>query len=401
MKISGLTNLPILILVILIMSIPPTPGNSKEPNSSKKEEISGIFFVSQTGQIGCSYYSDYWKKDRGKIRFFSIEGGKEINLILFDPRETANLIASSHDGKLIGVASFVWGEQILGGHQNIGIGCYSLSESKWLWRTNWPDWEETGKDFIKDVIFTQDDKKIIAVGNRSVFIYDARTGHVLKRWRDPFKDYLNWRFKATKVALSANGRYLVIWQEYHPWHLNDFLFWFLVNREVTVWDVEQYRLVARWKRPKTLYWGGYLSDEVIFGSWDGYIRIWSISEQKILRKWKAHWGREGYDRYAYSSRLMALTVSQDGKYIATKGFGVDRHGEHDFVKNVIKIWNLETGKFIHEFTDIEYGSIGKYRMVFSPDSRYFAFDHNGKLCLYDTQTWKEKWCVGSSTEHKD
>ncbi len=67
---------------------------------------------------------------------------------------------------------------------------------------------------------------------------------------------------------------------------------------------------------------------------------------------------------------------------------------------MIKIWNLETEKFIQEFMDIEYGVIGKYRMVFNPDSRYFAFDQNKKLCQYDTQTWKEKWCVPSLEEGK-
>lgn len=377
-----------------------TVGYCKEPNSSKKEAISYIFFVPPTGQLGCFYYG---MEGRGKIRFFSIEDGIGINLILLNPRETADLIASSHDGKLIGVATFVWGDQISSGLQNIRIGCYSLAENKWLWRANWQDFslEEIRKDFIQDMIFTQDDKKIIAVGKRSVFIYDSRTGEVLKKWIEPLKDYPLWRFNFTKAAFTVNGRYLVIWQEYEPWHLNDFLFWFMVNREVTVWDVEQYRLVARWRKPKELYWGGSLSDEVIFGSADGYIRIWSISKQKMKRKWKAHWGREGYDRYAYSSRLMALTVSQDWKYIGTKGFGVDRRGEHDFVKNVIKIWNLVTEKFIHEFTGIEYGVIGKYCMVFSPDSKYFAFDQKGNLCLYDTQTWQEKWCVSSSAGAKD
>lgn len=127
---------------------------------------------------------------RGKIRFFSIEDGKEINLILLGARESANRIASSHNGGLIGVASFVWGEQISSGFQSIGIGCYSLTENKWLWRANWPDWEETRKDSIQDVIFTQDDKKIIAAGMRSIFVYDARTGEVLKRWRDPLRTIL-------------------------------------------------------------------------------------------------------------------------------------------------------------------------------------------------------------------
>lgn len=384
-------------------SISLTVGYCKEPNKSKKEAISYIFFVPQTGQLGCSHYSHYGRKDRGKITFFSIEDGEEINLILLGPRETANLIANSHDGKLIGVASSVWGEGISGELQNIGIGSYSLAENKWLWRANWQDFslQEFRKDFTQDVTFTKDDKKIIAAGERSVFIYDASTGEILRKWREPLKDYPLLRFSFTRAAFTAHGRYLVIWQEYQPSHLKDFLFGFKANREVTVWDVEQYKLVARWRKPKELYWGGTLPNQVIFGSPDGYIRIWSISEQKILRKWKAHWGREGYEPYAYSSILMALTVSQDGKYIATKGYGVDKDGKHDPVKNVIKIWDLETERFIHEFTGIEYGVIGKYRMVFSPDSRYFAFDQKGELCLYDTHTWEEKWCIPTSTQGKD
>ena len=247
-------------------SILLSDGYCKEPGNNKKEEISKIFFVPQAGQIGCSYYSNYGRKDRGKIRFFPIEDGKEINLILLDIRESASRVASSHDGKLIGAASFVWSEQISSGSQSAGIGCYSLAENKWLWRANWPDWEETRKDFIKDVVFTQDDKKIIAVGERSVFIYDSRTGEILKKWREPLKEYPLLRFGFTRAAFAANNRYLVIWQEYQPSHLKDFLFWFMVNRNVTVWDLEQYKLVARWKRPKTLYWGGYLSDEFIFCS---------------------------------------------------------------------------------------------------------------------------------------
>lgn len=385
---------------IFTNSISLTVGYCKEPSGSKKEAISYLFFVPSTGLIGCSYFATSFK-ERGKISFFSIEEGKEINSILLDVGEDGGKTASSHDGKLIGIGSTVWGEQISSGLQSIRIACYSIAQNKWLWRANWPDWEETHKDVIQSVIFTRDDRRIVAAGKRSVVVYDATTGEVLRKWRDPFKDYPNWRFDVTQVAFSANGRYLVIWQEYKPWHLNDYLFWFMVNREVTVWDIQQDKLVARWRKPEELYWGGVLSDEVIFGSRDGYIRIWSISEQKMLRKWKAYWGRDGYNRYAYSSHLMALTVSQDGKYIATKGYGVDRPRDQDTVKNVIKIWNLETERFIREFADIEYGVFGKYPMVFSSDSRYFAFDQKGRLCLYDAQTWERKWCVPNAGGDKN
>lgn len=41
------------------------------------------------------------------------------------------------------------------------------------------------------------------------------------------------------------------------------------------------------------------------------------------------------------------------------------------------------------------------RSAFSPESKYFALERCGNLCLYDTQTWEEKWCVPTSTEGED
>jgi len=73
-----------------------------------------------------------------------------------------------------------------------------------------------------------------------------------------------------------------------------------------------------------------------------------------------------------------------------------------FQKGVsINIWNDATNKPIHEFVNgcssgLEMGD--DYPMVFHPDGKYFAFEQQGQLCLYDAQNWQGKWCVLSGPE---
>ena len=67
----------------------------------------------------------------------------------------------------------------------------------------------------------------------------------------------------------------------------------------------------------------------------------------------------------------------------------------------IKIWDYSTNKLLHEFVNVISSNLGMgsgYPMAFSLDGKHFALEQQGKLCLYDTQTWQEKWCVFSWPE---
>jgi hypothetical protein len=37
-------------------------------------------------------------------------------------------------------------------------------------------------------------------------------------------------------------------------------------------------------------------------------------------------------------------------------------------------------------------------VALSPDGKYFAFEQQGELRLYDAQNWQEKWCFLSWPE---
>jgi hypothetical protein len=69
----------------------------------------------------------------------------------------------------------------------------------------------------------------------------------------------------------------------------------------------------------------------------------------------------------------------------------------------IKVWDYATNRQAHEFRDVNPSHMmcSGYPMAFSPDGKYFAFERQGKLCLYETETWQEKWCVSSSAGTKD
>jgi WD40 repeat protein len=394
MKGFVLTNLWILVSVVLAATNLPFPAISMQQDTAKKAEIGYLFSVSNS-QIGCSYYG-LSHEDKAKINIFSIHDGKLIHSVLLNERESPDMIAASDDGDLIAVSYLIWKDRYA--LESYNIGCYSIQENRWLWKQKWADYlsYESGEDFIERVIFRSGGGKIVAIGIKTLVIYDARTGKVLEEWREPFRHYPVLRFGPTRTAFSPSGRYLVIWKEFHPIHLPQYLYRFRVNKEMTVWDIDEHKLVARWKKPQDQLCCAVFSPdekEIIFGSAEGYIRIWSVSEKKVVREWEAHRGKEGYKKYPYSSYFRALIISQDGKYLATKGATATGDGF------VVKIWDFVTGKLAHEIRDVSSGVVlGEPKMAFSPNGRYFAYAQNLYLwCLYDTQTWAEKWCVFSSS----
>ena len=392
MKEFVLTNLWIFVSVVLAITNLPLSAISMQQDTLKKAEIGYLFPVSNS-QIGCSYYG-LSREDKAKISLFSINDGKLTHSVLLNEGESPGVIAASDDGDLIGVTYLIWKDRYA--PESYNIGCYSIQESRWLWKEKWADYlsYESGEDFIERVIFRSGGRKIVATGIKTLVIYDARTGKVLDKWREPFKDYPVLRFGPIRSAFSPSGRYLIVWQEFHSIYLPNYLYRFRVNKEVTVWDIDQHKLVARWEKPQGQSCCAVFSPDekqIVFGSADGYIRIWSISEEKVVREWEAHRGKEGYKKYPHSSYFWALIISQDGKCLATKGATATGDG-YD-----VKIWDFMTGKLAHELRDVRSaGDFGKPKMAFSPNGKYFACAQDRYLwCLYDTQTWQEKWCVPS------
>lgn len=311
------------------------------------------------------------------IRFWSIESGELIRIIEFPENDGAVYLDASPDGNLLAC-------EVLNSASRDhpwGVACYSLTEMRWFWRKNWPK----RFDEPERVKFTPDGQRIITAGLKYIVIYDAKSGEELERFSEPLKGYSGVGLTINGRVLSPTGRYLVVWQEKPLMPDHNIIGGLLINRWVTVWDLENRRQIARWRKPGYKNCSATFSPDeknILFGSTDGYIRTWSIENREMIREWKIE--NQGFvDALIFSPKEYYLGVS---------------------VGNV-KICEYSDARVIHQFKRAGFPNIvgGGYPMTFASDDKYFALglDKRTKLCLYDTRTWERKWCIPSSVGAKD
>jgi WD40 repeat protein len=347
----------------------------RRPNS-----LRNISFIPQQALIAGAWSSG----TNGSVRFWSINDGKLKEVLDLGKGEWADALAVSNNGSLIAIALL---------HKN-AIACYSLPDKKWLWEVNW-----VGKGVVDNALrFAPDDRTVVVVGFRNIVTYDAQTGDVIKRQEDSkgfSAEFPNYRTRNN--AISPSARYAAFWQGNLE---HDEGWWSSRNIWVVVRDIENEKIIAKQEKIQEKYknCAAVLTPDeknLLLGSMDGYVRVWSIAEQKVIREWKAHWRdtKSSFRENPAPDAIHSLTFSPEGRYLATMGGNLF----------AIKIWDYETKKLIHEFDDVISSSLAMcsgYPMTFSPDGKFFAFEQQGQLCLYDTKTWEERWCVYSWPEDK-
>lgn len=315
------------------------------------------------------------------IQVWSLDDGRVSKSIRLGPKEGVESLAVSHDGDLFAVSTFL---------TNM-VGCYSLKEDKWLWKSKWV---ERSPFTAKKVLFLPGDRGIIAFGQKQYVIYDAKKGEITEAKNKPLDEYASLGVCGRFYAPSPSGRYIMVWQgKCNPGHgiLKRFLF---LNRKATIWDLQKDEPVSRWERTHEICAAAFSPDEkeIVIGSCDGHISVRALSDEKITRSWRAHIQAKYPDS---NSQLTAMVFSEDGRFLATYGMD-DWDG--------VRIWDYRKGKLIHEFNKVHgpsrFVDEATYPMAFSPDGKYFALEQQGRLCLYDTETWQEKWCVPSLEERK-
>lgn len=312
------------------------------------------------------------------IRVWSLDDGRLAKSIRLGPKEGVSSVAVSHDGNLIAVATFL----------TETVGCYSLKEDKWLWKSKWI---EKSPFKVKKVLFLPGDGAILAFGQKQYVIYDAKKGEVTETKGKPLDEYASLAVCGRFYTPSPSGRYIMVWQGLcNPGHgiLKRFL---SLNRKATIWDFQKDEPVARWERTHEICAAAFSPDEkeIVIGSCDGHVSVRSLSDEKVTRSWRAHIDVQYPDS---DYRLGAMVFSNHGRFLATYGAGGDGWGG-------VKVWDYREGRLIHEFHNMMYGrgfgDEATYPMAFSADGKYFALEQQGKLCLYETRTWEEKWCTPS------
>jgi WD40 repeat protein len=353
--------------------------NEKTVRPKRPNNLEKLYFIPQHDLIVGACGS----QPNGSIRFWSIDEARLKEVLDLGKGTWANSMVVSNNGSLI-VAS------LLGKRE---IACYSLTERKWLWRVLWV---EKGVAGIA-MQFSIDDRKVVVVGYRNIVTYNALTGVILERQEDS-RSFSNGfpRGRTRNNGISPSARYAAFWQGDLE---HDEGWWSSGNIWVLVHDIETGKVLAKQGKVQEKYKNSsaaFTPDEknLVLGSMDGCVRIWSILEQKVIREWRAYGADEEpvpFRRNPSPNEIHSMTFSPAGRYLATIG--------HLRGGSAVRIWDYTTNKMIHEFADVISSPWPMcYPMAFSADGKYFALEQQGQLCLYDTQNWQEKWCIFSWPE---
>lgn len=344
----------------------------RQPNRLRK-----VVFIPQKNQIAGLLNSG----ENGSLVVWSIDGTK-TQTFDFEKGVWGASMAVSNKGDSV-VLGLVGGPDLI---------LYSLVEKRPVWKMKGI---EKGLG-LSSMSFTPDDNRVVVVGFKIIVIFDSKSGAIVERQEDSeaFSFGLP-RYRSRIDQISRTGRYAAFFQgkvEHDEARLKN-------NVWITVYDIETKKLAARQAYVQKSYKNCsavFTQDErnLVLGSMDGFVRVWSITDQKVIRQWKAYENSKAttFREIPFPNFIDSVILSSDGRLLATIGMtdaGVS-----------IKVWEYATNRQMHEFRDVNlfHTMCSGYPMAFSPDGKYFAFEQQGMLCLYDTQTWDEKWSVPSWSE---
>lgn len=357
-------------------------GQAEGGRQRRWNRLSKLHFIPQQELLVAACSSD----PNGSVRFWSMDNGNLKEVLDLGMRDWATSLAVGNGGDLIAIALLTKKE----------IGCYSPKERKWLWKV--------GRWLVDSPMrFTPDDKKLVVLDVTEIVTYDARTGAVLqkqkdsKRFADGFPNYI------TRLeAISPSGRYAAFWHGYplphgETWGSSRNIWVLVRDIETEKTIAKQGKIQERYKNCSAVFTPE--EKNLLLGSMDGYVRVWSLGDQKVAREWRAYGAGEEpipFEKDPHPYSIDSMTFSLDGRYLATMGH----------LRNkgfTVRIWDYSSNEMIHEFVNVASSGLAMcsaYPMAFSPDWKYFALEQQGDLCLYDTQTWEEKWRVPSWAGNK-
>lgn len=313
-----------------------------------------------------------------QILFWSLANGRLEHEIELGKKKWAYSITNSPDGEYLAVTFMLSNE----------IGFYSISQKKWLWKRPLEE-----KVVGTSVQFAADGTDIIVLGLDYLVTYNSRTGHIIKREQSPAG------MKKEFACLSSTGRYFAVWGP-RVGRNDDFLgpLDYVKPKWITVRDTGNMTAVletSKLLKPYKYCGGTFAPDDhsLVLGSLNGEVSIWSLQQGKVIREWQAYGkGAPLFQNAATGATVSSLTISRDGKFLASYGIDLDVDNRDSLFR--VKIWDFISSSLLKTFEISNRGASCNhpFPMVFSADGKLFAIEQEN-LCLYDTTTWAVKWCA--------
>ncbi len=225
---------------------------------------------------------------------------------------------------------------------------------------------EGHKAAVKSVALTPDGE-ILASGSddNTVKIWNLNTGKLLRTLSDNEE-------AVTSILISPNGKNLIS-----------------ASRDKTIkfWNLKNGKLQRTIKAetvPLTMSTDG---KTLFSGNDDGQIQLFDISTGKLRQTLTPAKPKDPYFDFQKASAISSIAVSKDGKFLVNNGYDDSHQSIKETDGKNIKVWNLETGKLVHNFS-VGIGSIDA--VALSPDGKTFASGgYAYEINLWDVETGKK------------
>ncbi len=331
------------------------------------------------------------------IKFWSVENGDLLDEIRYDSVGSIRSLAVSHSGSKIALSGRLFFRP---NKENYSLSeidiknyfaCYDLGQKKWIWKV-------LDEYYSCNILFSSDDQNIIAtVGLAGLLSINSNTGELSAINYTPWKKMRISNSMPADEVISNNVKYMALWQDAFYEYGDQSIFakfhnWIFRTRQhdyIRIYDLQNEEIIAEIERevPNPIGAVSFTNDEeqvLIFVS-GNYFKLWSISEKKVVKRWKSS---DFVGSQIGENRRNYLTISSDKKHFALrKNFDVE-------------VWSLQDTVIVKKFNDVYnvLSSCNDPLILFSPNSEFFVIEIKARLILYDTNTWKEIWNVPSRPE---
>jgi WD40 repeat protein len=313
--------------------------------------------------------SDYvpFNAKGGSICTWNVSNGKRSIIAYLGDNMFIKWMDISHNGEFIIIATL--------DNKSLLLECFAIKSKKWLW-------EVKGLDHYDKVIFSEDDKEVLAAGYNAVYRIDAQNGNILKKITYISDIYPMNNHRAIWDYFSSDGKYLVIWQEQVGTAIVD-LFRSPINKNIGVFDIKEEKLIASFPAEQLhAISASFTKDDscILFGCEDGIVKTWSIKENKIINE-------------VYVGNPIQIIINKQNSLFAVVLKNKYTHCE----AAILEYPSMKLLKSISPFTYsrslIGYKQFGSFALNFDNSGKYCAMERGGKLFLYDTSNWNIIWCT--------
>lgn len=251
--------------------------------------------------------------------------------------------------------------------ETLASGSYDKTIKLWNLKTGELLKTITGhQEAILSVAITPDGKTLVS-GSRdnTIKVWNLKTGEIIRNIN-------GHQAGVESIVITPDGETLISGS---------------LDKTIKFWNLKNGEL-QRTLKVETASLAMSVDGQTLFsGNEDGTIQLFKTYAGKPLKTLTPAQPDNPTFDFQKASRVSSLAVSRDGKFLVTNGYDDSHQSIQSTDGKNIKVWNLETGKLIHNFS-IGIGSIDT--VAISPDGKTFASGgYVYEISLWDIETGKK------------